>query len=814
MEKLYLILSIIYFMKHFSLFFFFVFLFFKIEIAFGQKKSVQAIRVTENIVVDGKLNESSWDKAPIAKDFVMYEPDNGALEKNEKRSEVKIIFNDNGIYIGATLYDNEITKIEKEITQRDNFGTADIFGIFLNGFNDGQQDFRFFVTAAGVQLDCLATENGEDFSWDAIWNSEISLTDFGWVVEMEIPYAALRFSKNDKQIWGLNIFREIRRDRHNYVWSHIDRAKGSVINQAGTLEGIENIKTPTRLFFIPYTSGYIESNDKTTNSTGKIGMDIKYGINDSFTLDAILVPDFGQTAFDNVELNLGPFEQQFNENRPFFTEGTDLFSKGDLLYSRRIGGPPSNYPVTNENETVTDYPNTVDLINAIKISGRTSDGLGIGFLNAATAKTYAKINNNETNEFREELVEPFTNYNILVFDQRFNQNSSVSFINTNVTRFGDFRDANVTGIVYDLNTRGNRFNISGDVKMSSIYDYEKPNGHTAYLNLAKTFGKYRYSVASKYVSKDFDNNDLGINFVTNYHNVYANFNYRIVKPTKTYNSFQLNSNYYLEIENTTGKMQENWINVNVNSSTLKNDYIGYGFLVSPFVTYNFYEPRVPGRYLAFPATVNAFVFFSSNYNRRFAIDVNPSVRFFDQKDRINYSIYASPRYRFNDKFTLIYNASFSKQNSDIGWVDQVDSEIILAERNRFTFNNGFSGKYALNNKMTINLTSRYYWSFAENIKFHTLQEDGTFIPNDTYNTDKDSNFNVWNFDVSYSWWFAPGSQFTALYRNNAQYFTNEINKDFGSNANNLIDNSLNHVFSVSLRYFIDYNKAKNWFKKA
>jgi hypothetical protein len=197
-------------MKHFSLFFFFVFLFFKVEIAFGQKKSVQAIRVTENIVVDGKLNESSWDKAPIAKDFVMYEPDNGALEKNEKRSEVKIIFNDNGIYIGATLYDNEITKIEKEITQRDNFGTADIFGIFLNGFNDGQQDFRFFVTAAGVQLDCLATENGEDFSWDAIWNSEISLTDFGWVVEMEIPYAALRFSKNDKQIWGLNIFREIR----------------------------------------------------------------------------------------------------------------------------------------------------------------------------------------------------------------------------------------------------------------------------------------------------------------------------------------------------------------------------------------------------------------------------------------------------------------------------------------------------------------------------------------------------------------------------------------------------------------------------
>jgi hypothetical protein len=779
---------------------------------FGQKGTT-ALRINESVSIDGKLDETIWAKARLANEFIMLEPENGVPESPERKSEVKILYDDDAIYVGAILYDNEPSKIEKEITQRDDFGTADHFGIFINGFNDGQQDFRFFVSASGVQMDCLATENGEDFSWDAIWNSEVKITDFGWVVEMEIPYAALRFSDDKMQTWGVNFFREIRRFRQKATWSKVDRAIGSFINQAGVLDGIENIKTPTRLFLIPYTSGYIESNNNGTESTFKAGMDIKYGINDSFTLDAILVPDFGQTAFDNVELNLGPFEQQFNENRPFFTEGTDLFSKGNLVYSRRIGGPPSASPTTSENETVETYPNTVNLLNALKVSGRTSEGLGIGFLNAITEKTYARIRNNDTNEIREELVEPLSNYNILVFDQRFNQNSSVSFINTNVTRFGDFRDANVTGIVYDINSKGNKYNISGDLKMSSIYDDEKGNGYSTYINFGKTYGKYRYSVASQYVSKEFDINDLGINFITNYHNVSANFNYRILNPTKRYNSFRLNANYYLELENTTGKAQDHWINMNINSSTLKNDFIGYGFLVSPFVTYNFYESRVPGRPLAFPASGNAWIYFSSNYNRKFALDVEPSVRIFDQENRLNYGLFVSPRYRFNDKLTLIYSTNYNHQNSDIGWVDFSENDIILAERNRTTLTNSISGKYAINNKMTLNLTTRHYWSFAENVQFHTLLEDGTFTPNNNYTSNKDANFNLWNFDLSYSWWFAPGSQITALYRNNAQNFSNEINKSFGSNVGNVFEDNLNHVFSVSLRYFIDYNKAKNWFKK-
>jgi len=406
---------------------FFAFLSFS---AYSQKKTLQAKSTIENITIDGKIDEEAWKTAPIATDFIMFEPDNGKPISENKKTEVKVLYDNTAIYIYAKLYDNEPGKILKEITQRDIIGTADVFGVFINGFNDGQQDFQFFVSASGVQMDRLATEDGgvapdnfnQDFSWDAVWDSKIKITDFGWVVEMKIPYAALRFSKSEIQTWGLNFYRGIRRDRQSYTWSPIENKTQATRTQNGVLEGIENIKTPTRLFFIPYSSYYYEKNTWGSENKFKAGIDIKYGINDSFTLDAILVPDFGQTKFDNVILNLSPYEQQFTENRPFFTEGTDLFNKGNLFYSRRIGGAPRFKPEDYDKTTerIVDAPATVNLLNALKISGRTKDGLGIGVFNAITETTYGTVENKITSEKRKGIVEPLTNYNELVLDQRFN----------------------------------------------------------------------------------------------------------------------------------------------------------------------------------------------------------------------------------------------------------------------------------------------------------------------------------------------------------------------------------------------------------
>lgn len=808
---------------------------------YSQKKTLQAKFTTENISIDGKINEEAWKSAPIATDFVMFEPDNGKAISESKKTEVKVMYDNNAVYVLAVLHDEEPDKISRELTNRDEFGVADNFSISINGNNDGQQDFRFFVSAAGVQMDCLATEDNEDFNWDAIWDSEVKITDFGWVVEMKIPYAALRFSKDIKQTWGINFKRDILRGAidQSYTWNFVDTKIGAVIVQAGILEGIENIKTPTRLFFIPYTSAYHQQDDSTSDKTLKFGMDLKYGINDAFTLDAILVPDFGQTKFDNAILNLEPFEQQFDENRSFFTEAADLFSKGNLFYSRRIGGNPiiSKEELQDqlpENEDITNFPSNVDLINAVKISGRTEEGLGIGFLNAITEKTEATILKTTTkpifdpvssitteittNETVKEVIQPLTNYNIFVFDQRFNQNSSVTLVNTNTIRNGNFRDANVSALLFDLNTKANTYKLSGDFKYSTVkdsdpiygsnYGLENYDGFKTQLSFAKTRGKLRYAFSGKYLSEQYDVNDLGILFVNNYHSGFAEMSYRIINPTKAFNSFRASQNINVEIQNTTGKIQEAWYQAKFAAITKKNQYWEGKVQVSPFDRYNFYEPRVYGKYVFVPKSIISYLYFASNDNKKFTIDIDGSIEKFNEQGRNIYMISPAISNRFSDKFSLSYNLIYTRKVNDRGWVGFEGDNVIFAERNREIVDHYFTGKYSITNKMSVNLVARYYWSYAENHEFFTLQEDGHLDTNTTYAQNRNRNFNSWNFDLSYSWWFAPASEISVLYRNYALESTNVVEKNVSTNLSNVFDANLTTILSVSFRYYIDYNSLK------
>lgn len=790
---------------------------------YSQKKALQAKSVSQNISIDGKLDESAWENATVASDFITLEPDNGKAAPEAKKTEVKVLYDNDAIYIGARMFDDEPDKILKEISQRDNFGTADLFGVFINGFNDGQQDFIFYVSAADVQGDCIMTDaNGEDYSWDAVWISKAVLTENGWIAEIKIPYSALRFSQENRQTWGINFFREIKRTRYKYTWNFVDRKIGTFTQQAGTLEGIENIKPPTRLFLMPYASYYLNAGEgQKTYGTIKGGMDIKYGINDAFTVDAILIPDFGQTKYDDQILNLGPFEQEFNENRAFFTEGTDLFNKGKMFYSRRIGGKPSE-PKLNDNEEIIEQVQNVNLINALKLSGRTKNGLGVGILNAVTEKTFATIKDTITGETRRVAVEPLTNYNVLVLDQRFRKNSSVTFINTNVTRNGHFRDANVTGLVWDLNTKANTYNLSGNIKYSTLNAEEDKKGMYATLSFAETSGKYRYSFGSDFVTKDFNPNDLGINFYTNYYNFFNNVNYRILNPTKLFNSFRINLNNYIEFNKDSGKTQDASINANVNLTTVKNNYYGMGITVYPVEICDYYEPRTDGRYVIIPRKIDVWTSLSTNYNHKFALDLNPSITVADEPGRAAFALDVGPRYRFNDKLLLTYTFSFLKRNNNKGYIDSYDDDdnentpetIVFANRDVITYANTLSGKYAINSTMTLNLAVRQYWSSAENKNILKLDQDGTLDPYSQYTENKNSSFYSWNADLSYSWWFAPGSQLSALYRNNASNFERVIDKDFKRSVTNLLTNdALKHIFSISVKYFIDYNAVKNKVRK-
>ena len=410
-------------------------------------------------------------------------------------------------------------------------------------------------------------------------------------------------------------------------------------------------------------------------------------------------------------------------------------------------------------------------------------------------------------------MEPIANFNVLVLDQRFNKNSSVSFINTNVTRNSRFRDANVSAIVFDLNTSKNTARLSGDFKYSAVnefQDQENRNGYNTSLNLGKTSGKLRYSLGANYVSKEYDNNDLGINFVTNYYSFYGNINYRILNPNETFNSFKIIGNAYTDFQNETGKIQESNINLEVNSTSKDNDYVSMGINLRPYKVYDFYEARVDDKFVIYPQNYGGFIYYSSNFNYKFAIDVNPSLQFTPEKNRYGYGLSIGPRYRFNDKVAINLNYNYNKQNGNKGWAAFSGNDIIFAQRNINTSTVSLSGKYALNSDMTINLSSRYYWSYAINTKFESLQDNGT-LTYTNYNNPKNSSFNSWNIDCSFAWWLFPGTQLNVLYRNNAaksQRNVKEFDKNLNNNFQNLFGDTLNHSFSISLRYFLDYNSIK------
>jgi hypothetical protein len=433
------------------------------------KKVLQIERTSQAPKIDGIFNEEIWASAEIATDFVQFEPEIGNLRDNAERTEVKIAYDDQAIYIAAYLYDDP-DKIMKQLTARDSFGQADFFLVVLNPNNDSQNDTYFIVFSSGQQADAIANPSlGEDYSWSDVWDSAVKINDDGWTVEMRIPYRALRFADQEKPIWGLQLHRQFRRERAQYSWNPIDPTKGNVGLYHGEMKGLDNIEPPVRLNLYPFATGIVDVFDGNTDTSLNFGLDLKYGITDNFTLDLTLIPDFSQAGFDRVVLNLGPFEQTFAEQRQFFTEGVDLFNRGGLFFSRRIGGRPSGSVQLEENE-VANVPDEVKVLNAMKVSGRTPNGLGLGFLNAITETTYANITNTETGESRREVVEPIANYNILVVDQQFNGNSAVSLINTNVLREGDYRDANATALVANLVDRRNLYGIDANVRMSYVND--------------------------------------------------------------------------------------------------------------------------------------------------------------------------------------------------------------------------------------------------------------------------------------------------------------------------------------------------------
>ncbi|MCH4822975.1 carbohydrate binding family 9 domain-containing protein [Gramella lutea] len=785
------------------------------------RRSLTAIKISNPPKIDGHLNDEIWKKSKGQSGFVMVEPGDGDSIPASHDTEVRVLYDDQAIYIAARMLEEHPERIMNQLTQRDNLNQSEFFLVDLNTYDDGENQTRFIVTSTGTQADARMTGNNEDYGYNVVWDSEVFQDENGWYVEIKIPYSALRFPEKQDQIWGIQFVREITHLNSTYVWNYINKSVGEPGQYNGLLKGISNIDPPVRLSLYPYTSIAVDQFDGHTYFNFNAGLDLKYGLNESFTLDMTLVPDFGQTAYDEVELNLGPFEQIFGENRAFFTEGTELFNKGGLFYSRRVGSTPIGFNQAQaellENEEIIENPDRTDLLNALKISGRTDRGLGIGFFNAITDEEFATYRDTISGETRQRITEPFANYNIMVLDQRFNKNSSISLINTNVTRSGHFRDGNVSAFLFDVYNRSNSFNFAGQAKMSNVnLPGQNETGFASELSINRTKGNFRYGVAHEFANETYDINDLGISFINNYNNFSWNTSYQIFEPEGNYNRYQINiygqhlRRYKPDLAVNTGFGGDFF------AMTTKRFAFG-GALGMNSEFRDFFEPRAENSYVTYQPFMDMSFFISSDYRKRFAYDIRSSYNEYFNSTHSFFNLTLKPRFRFSDRFLLIYEFQYTNQKDRPSYVDQSDKMVIFGNRDQRSIENSLNGNYSFNTKQGLNLNFRHFWSTARFAKdgFSKLEENGDLTGIEyeaNAENNPDANFNIWNLDLSYRWQFAPGSEAVLLYRNVIFNEDKLSYLGFNESLDNLFARPARHNLSLRIVYFIDYNNIKNLFQ--
>ncbi|HUH14173.1 MAG TPA: DUF5916 domain-containing protein [Longimicrobiales bacterium] len=394
----------------------------------------QAAPAPEGITLDGHLDEEAWGTAEPITDFTQNDPEEG--RPVSQPTEVRILYDADALYVGARLLDSE--PIASRLGRRDAWlRDSDWFSIALDSYDDNLTAYRFMVNPAGVRSDEVLSASsfrGDD-SWDPVWEVETAVSDSGWTVEMRIPFSQLRFSAEATQVWGIQLERTIARRQEEAVFAFTPKAERGGIAAYGRLVGLRDLHRGRGLELMPYAVGRAElvPVDRPADAPfedpyrdgadffGSMGLDLKYRLASNLTLDATVNPDFGQVEVDPAVVNLSAFETRFDERRPFFVEGSDIFRFGggggfggggfgagtNLLYSRRIGGSPRwSEPAE---ALYTETPDAATILGAAKLTGRTAGGWTVGLLEAVTGEERGRFITAEGAR-GEEVVAPLSNY--------------------------------------------------------------------------------------------------------------------------------------------------------------------------------------------------------------------------------------------------------------------------------------------------------------------------------------------------------------------------------------------------------------------
>ena len=837
-----------------------------------EKKQYKAEKLTVAPEIDGVLDDEAWKQGTWIDDFTQYNPHNG--KKPSQKSEFKILFDEDNLYVAFKAFDTSPDSIVRRLTRRDNVD-GDLVGIFIDSFHDLRTAFLFGVSSGGVKYDEMFSNDGmnEDSSWDPNWWVKTSINDEGWVAEMKIPFSQVRFEKNSGDTWGLDMIRLLYRKNEQSLWQHIPADSPGLVHLFGELSGLEQIKPRKILDVTPYVVGKMETfkaeegnpfKEKGRNYKFNGGVDAKIGVTNNLTMDLTINPDFGQVEADPSEVNLTAYETFFSEKRPFFVEGKNItsfsFGIGDgednddnLFYSRRIGRRPQGSPDLRPG-MYADIPVASTILGAAKLTGKTQNGLSVGFVEALTAEEKAEIDNNGERTY--ETVEPLTNFFVGRVQKDLNEGKTIfggilTSTNRNLDEnLGQYMHKSAyTGGVdftqyfkdkkwqFNFNTALSQVNGSKQAleytQRSSARYFQRPDNDYTELDPNRTSllgsgGRAQFMKLDGHVNllgslswktPGFELNDLG--YMQNADQIQAILwgSYKEWEPKSIYRTLNINGSLY-SIWNFGGDNVDKGINTNVNIG-LKN----YWFV---FTGGNFNASSLStgmlrgGPMMKTPGTINGQIGFSTDSRKKlefsFFTNINQGFKDYSKSTYTEIGVTYKPVNFLRISLTPGYSKSFSELQYVTLTSNNGSDRYIFASIDRKTISTSFRVNFNLTPDLTLQYwgqpfiaSGKYYdhkyilnpMDDTYEERFHVYSGNQITEQNENYKIDENldgtddyyigkTDFNVQEFlsNMVFRWEYSPGSTLYLVWSQTRSGYIPTGTMDYFNNMGDLFSRDL------------------------
>jgi hypothetical protein len=709
--------------------------------------------------IDGVLDDPAWNRVGWSSGFVQRDPAQGQPPTGQ--TAFKILYDDANLYVAYQAFDPEPGEIGSILARRDNF-PGDWVEINIDSYHDHRTAFSFTASVSGTQGDEFISEDGNnwDSNWDPVWEHRARIDDQGWTAEVRIPLSQLRYADNPEQTWGIQVQRRLYRREERSTWQAIPKNESGWVSKFGELRGIRGIKPQRQVELLPYgvTQGERFPKDSGnpfadgSSSRMSAGLDGKIGVTGDLILDLTVNPDFGQVEADPSQVNLTAFETFFQEKRPFFIEGKNIFefrvapsiaygthTMDRLFYSRRIGRSP-HYRADWYEEGYVDQPERTSILGAAKLTGKTASGLSIGVLESMTARELAQVELH--GQRRDVPVEPLTNYFLGRLQRDYRRGDTrvgglVTAVNRNsgTDALRMLHKAAYTGGLdlfhyladrrysLALNLLGSRVEGTREAilatQMAPARYYQRPDnrrssvdstrtslsGHGGSLRIAKTAGNLEFETGAAWRSPGFELNDVGYLRNANEINQFSWAGSSLRNPFSVFNEMSINANQWLDFEYGGGSLYQA-VNCNTNASFRNNWHYSASFSRENERVSN-YELR-GGPSIRMPGNINADLSFNTDERRVLSGGVGVSGGRYDDSAGQSRAIQIGAAWRPTDAIRVEVTPAYSRNEQGMQYVTTTEPEgaprYIYGNLDQRTFNVELRVDYSA----TPNLTVQYY----------------------------------------------------------------------------------------------------------